>query len=146
MLLVLMTGFVVCACNVVKQNIVPIVRFERQGGGNLEFVAHLNATADMLSVVVERMQFRDTLITKNIAKCSANAAVFDAFSSLKIDEITQNADVNPKTDIQSRMLCTGTWAHFYINSDTGFVEVSNKKVQTQLLPLENLVRKEICGE
>ena len=118
----------------IVKGIYDSMHFERQGGGQIDFILYSTDNSDKLNVVVSKYSFRDTTILITIDKNNDNAS---AFSSL---QKAMNNQIQINGDFQQSTLETGTWSYIYFVANNKETEVTNTELRNSLFKFEQLVK------
>jgi hypothetical protein len=109
------------------------VRFQRAGGGNLDF--SITRSADLFTVHVTQNMLRDT----NIAFAVSRSEVDAELASL-IESLYQGTVDIGGTIYRDPRLLAGTWEYAYIDNKGTWLRIANESVVKRLGALESLVR------
>lgn len=113
----------------------PRVKFERQGGGNLEY--EMTPLTDSILVHVTKQQFREADYTFCIAADSLTKATIAGLIAKEISCGEEETDKAPGT-----FMCGGTWKFaFLLEGDSTKTPIFDKTILGQIATTEEAVRE-----
>jgi hypothetical protein len=111
--------------------------FKREGGGNIEFRLIPTSNFGEFSLIISRLNFRDTTLNFSLQKDNMNASAFNSLYH------SFNGDVTLIGDFKQSTLPTGTWAYLYMVKGNEQIEITNIDLRNDLLNFEQYVRKKL---
>ncbi|MFB6340294.1 hypothetical protein ACE1ET_01155 [Saccharicrinis sp. FJH62] len=112
------------------------MRFERQGGGQIDFKLYLTNNTDNIKGIITKYNFRDTSIETIIVRNISNDSTFNNLKN------ALNNQFELKGDYEQPSL-TGTWAYVYIILEGIETEVTNTSLRNSLIQFEKIINEKI---
>ncbi len=118
------------------------MHLSRKGGGNIDFFVYPTDNSNKLKIVVDQIDFNDTLIELFIYKNNENTPIFIALSDAMNNKIQVNKSFNI---VEFDKGDTGTWLYIYLLADKKEIEVTNETLLNTLGQFESLIHEAIIS-
>jgi hypothetical protein len=128
---------IIASCK--KDNVVKgyyeYMQYVHEGSGQIEFKVYPTDNIDLLKVVVNKYNFRDTTIETTIE--NVNTTAFSNYHKAIGDQAQINGSFKQSS------LETGVWISIYVGTNNNKTEVTNIDLRNSLLCFEQLVKNKL---
>ncbi|TKG95569.1 hypothetical protein EYV94_09010 [Puteibacter caeruleilacunae] len=146
LLLLIVSFFLFISCDDNEEQDVPVygvfnyMYLNQLGGGQLCMNVLPLEEIDSLDIFISKRNFVDTIIQFKLGKSDIENSAYDALIN------ACNANLRLDGDYKPSRLPTGSSSHYYFINEHDSVKVTNRYLLSELLKIENTVRKEIRKE